>query len=137
MAESMERQKRSNFERELNDNAKDYGGFYWYQAIAGKTAVYPGHDTGSNDAIAYVGLGLASEAGEVAGKLKKYQFRGDDLKGKDLRDLLTKELGGVLWYIARICSEYQIDLHQVALLNLGELRSRQERGVLKGEGDDR
>lgn len=50
---------------------------------------------------------------------------------------LTKELGDVMWYLAQLASELGLELDDVAAVNLQKLRSRQERGVLAGSGDDR
>jgi NTP pyrophosphatase (non-canonical NTP hydrolase) len=50
---------------------------------------------------------------------------------------LEKEIGGVLWYLAAMCHELSAYLGDVAKKNLEQLHSRQERGKLKGSGDDR
>ena len=50
---------------------------------------------------------------------------------------MAKELGDVLWYVAQLASELDLDLNQVAEANLQKLLSRQRRGVLSGSGDDR
>jgi NTP pyrophosphatase (non-canonical NTP hydrolase) len=46
-------------------------------------------------------------------------------------------LGDVLWYLAQVCNDCDIDLEAVARENLDKLRDRQERGVLKGSGGER
>ncbi len=88
-------------------------------------------------AIVYPTLGLANEAGEVAGKIKKI-FR--DKQGRitdEDREALKHELGDVLWYLSQICTELDLTLEQVAEANLEKLFSRLERGQIRGSGDNR
>lgn len=106
--------------------------FKEYQEKAHETAVY-----NDDDAVVYTSLGLVNEAGEVAGKVKKY-IRGDELPefiGWD--ELVAEELGDVLWYLAECCTAWGIDFELLASNNLKKLASRAERGVLKGSGDRR
>jgi NTP pyrophosphatase (non-canonical NTP hydrolase) len=53
------------------------------------------------------------------------------------REAMAKELGDVLWYVAQLASELGLDLDAIAEENLEKLFSRQRRGVLSGNGDDR
>ncbi len=53
------------------------------------------------------------------------------------RAAMAKELGDVLWYLAQLATELDLDLDEVARANLDKLLSRQQRGVLSGSGDDR
>jgi NTP pyrophosphatase (non-canonical NTP hydrolase) len=53
------------------------------------------------------------------------------------RTAMSKELGDVLWYLAQIASELELDLDEIAQANLEKLLSRQRRGVLSGSGDER
>ena len=50
---------------------------------------------------------------------------------------MAKELGDVLWYVAQLATELDLDLDEIAARNLEKLLSRQRRGVLSGSGDDR
>ena len=87
--------------------------------------------------IVYPTLGLANEAGEVAGKVKKiFRDKGGVIDETD-RQALKGELGDVLWYLAQICTELDLTLAEVAGANLEKLFSRLERGVIGGEGDKR
>jgi NTP pyrophosphatase (non-canonical NTP hydrolase) len=100
-----------------------------YQQTAMVTAVYP--KTGQN-ALFYTALGLASEAGEYAGKLKKL-MRDAEFSRQDA----VSELGDVLWYIAAAADALGVDLATVAEKNIAKLTDRKARGVLGGSGDHR
>lgn len=103
-----------------------------YQNEAMRTAIYP-VDRG----LEYATLGLASEAGEVAGKLKKVIRDSDGVMSATTRADLTDELGDVLWYIAGVARELGVTLESVAQHNLNKLADRQARGKLGGSGDNR
>lgn len=98
-----------------------------YQKFTRTTAIYP-----KEQALTYLGLGLASEAGEVAGKLKK-MIRDGGVNVLALQD----ELGDVFWYLARLCDETNIDAESLLSRNKEKLESRLARGVLGGSGDNR
>lgn len=80
----------------------------------------------------YMVLGLTSEAGEVAGKLKK-RIRDNVFDKK----AFLAEVGDVLWYIAGICSVCDVDLEDVAKENINKLIDRQNRNMISGSGDNR
>jgi NTP pyrophosphatase (non-canonical NTP hydrolase) len=103
-----------------------------YQRESRRTAEYPREAW-----LAYPALGLAGEAGEVAEHAKK-AIRDDGGKVSDeRRAAMSKELGDVLWYVAQLASELELDLDQIANQNLEKLFSRQRRGMLSGDGDNR
>lgn len=87
--------------------------------------------------ITYPTLGLLNEAGELAGKVKKIlRDKNKEISPAD-RDALKAELGDVLWYFAQICNELDLTIEEVAEYNLDKLASRQARGVIHGDGDNR
>ena len=43
----------------------------------------------------------------------------------------------MLWYVAQLATELDLDLDEIAQANLDKLLSRQRRGVLSGSGDER
>jgi NTP pyrophosphatase (non-canonical NTP hydrolase) len=104
-----------------------------YQTKARVTALYP--DAGSNPY--YPALGLGGEVGEVLNKVKKVMRDHDGQITNEFRDDLKKELGDVLWYVAALATELNLNLDEIAEANIEKLYSRKERGVLKGSGDDR
>lgn len=108
-----------------------------YQKEAYKTAKYPG----SGDNFTYPTLGLVSEAGEIADKIKKLSRDKNVHQPSELHDdqrqELLKEAGDVLWYVACLVTELQADLGDVASKNLEKTQSRMQRGQLGGSGDNR
>lgn len=104
-----------------------------YQDLAMESAIYP-----ADSAIIYPALGLASEAGEVMGKLAKRLRDADgDLTDPKFLDSIALELGDVLWNVAALAHDLGWSLETIADRNLSKLASRSERGVLGGSGDDR
>jgi len=103
-----------------------------YQTQASKTAIYP-----DADVIIYPALGLLSESGEVAGKIKKVLRDKNGYFSPDDRVEIAKEVGDTLWYIASLCTDLGIGMETVAQQNLDKLNSRMARGVLGGSGDNR
>lgn len=85
----------------------------------------------------YVTLGLAGEAGEVAGKVKKILRDNSGEISDEVRRKLAKELGDILWYVAELCTFLDLDMGDVATGNITKLKNRQERGTLQGDGDER
>jgi NTP pyrophosphatase (non-canonical NTP hydrolase) len=104
-----------------------------YQSRSRATAVYPNQ----GDNLLYPTLGLCGEAGEVAEKIKKMVRDDDGVLSDERRAALSKELGDVLWYVAQIATEADLDLAVIAEENIAKLLSRRERNVLSGNGDDR
>ena len=102
--------------------------FVNYQIFTRSTAKYP-----KETALQYLLLGLASEVGEVHDKFKKPMRDGYDPDP----EAIVKELGDVLWYVARIADEMDVSLMDVAFENVKKLSSRLERDVISGSGDDR
>lgn len=105
-----------------------YKEFDAYQAFTDQTAIYP-----TDKGLEYVALGLASEAGEFAGKIKKI-IRDGTVPD---HDALAAELGDVLWYVARAAEELEFYLSDVVKMNVDKLESRLSRNALGGSGDNR
>jgi NTP pyrophosphatase (non-canonical NTP hydrolase) len=98
-----------------------------YQKAAAKTAIYK-----TEHSILYPALGLAGEAGEVANKVKK-MLRDGNFD----RQAISAEIGDVLWYIAALSRDLNINMHDLAMNNLEKLYGRKARGTLQGSGDKR
>ena len=96
-----------------------------------------------------VGL-LHEEAGELQGKLNKairkglivfvrnkMVFNGTPEQYEEFKAEIKKELGDVVWAAAGVAHIFQWDLEDVGQGNLDKLASRQRRGVIDGQGDNR
>jgi NTP pyrophosphatase (non-canonical NTP hydrolase) len=101
-----------------------------YQQTARKTLLVE-----NEHLLAYLALGLGGEAGEIQNKLKKV-LRGD-YSADTIKDDLGAELGDVLWYLAVLAETLGLDLGSIAQANLDKLASRQQRGQIRGSGDER
>ena len=99
-----------------------------YQNCTGVTAIYD-----DKDKINYPMIGLCSEVGEVADKIKKNMRDGNTYSKEDI----AKELGDCLWYIAALCRDLDINMEDVAEANLEKLRNRMKQNTISGSGDDR
>jgi NTP pyrophosphatase (non-canonical NTP hydrolase) len=81
----------------------------------------------------YLLLGLVGEVGEFYSPIAK-AIRDDT----DIEDnLLKKELGDILWFIATISAELGLTLNEIAEANIKKLQSRKLRGTIGGSGNDR
>jgi len=107
--------------------------FIEYQNKAKSTAIYP-----LEYVIIYPTLGLCGESGEVAEKIKKWlRDGGGSVLPEEKLELLKKELGDVLWYLANLADDLGLSLQEIAELNIAKLVDRKNRGVLQGSGDNR
>ena len=103
-----------------------------YQRETLNTAVYPDAGTGSDIELYYLTMGLTSEAGEVAGKIKKLLRDGEYDTGN-----VAYELGDVCWYVARLADAIGYEFEDILQINFNKLSDRMVRNVLQGSGDGR
>ena len=108
--------------------------------------------------MSYMAMGLTSEVAEFMGKIAKDRRKGDVYVGTNdqesdlhytigfMDDLarccewesdLKHELGDILWFAAGIAEVMGWTLEEVAQENIDKLASRQKRGVIDGNGDNR
>ena len=108
--------------------------------------------------MSYMAMGLVSEVGELTGKIAKAIRKGDVYIGSEANDSdlhysksflgdryrcyqwemdLMHELGDILWFAAGIAEVMRWTLDEVAEENISKLASRQKRGVIDGNGDNR
>lgn len=77
--------------------------------------------------LAYAGLGLAGETGEVVEKIKKI-LRDNRMPSEDDIDYLTLELGDVLWYVTKIGNIINVPLETLLLENTKKIEDRKING---------
>lgn len=70
--------------------------------------------------ILVAALGLCGEAGEAADYIKKVEAHGHQLDKKKL----AYELGDVLWYVAALCTYYDLNMEAVGIMNINKLKQR-------------
>ena len=110
--------------------------------------------------ISYMLLNLVAEVGEFSGKLAKAIRKGQvaiggfspanqnkltipsgpqelDFDVLAFDKELKKEAGDILWQLAGLCRVMGWPIEDVANVNLDKLFSRQARGVIDGDGDNR
>lgn len=80
---------------------------------------------------------LSIHAGVVAENVKKAIRDNNGLVTWAKHGNIVKALRFLVIWLERLCSNYETILEECAQLNLDKLRSRAERGVLKGDGDAR
>jgi len=73
------------------------------------------------------GLGMAGEAGDVAGCIKKtFSHKNDQKEG------IKENLGDTLWYAAMICNFFDWELEEVLTENIEKLKKRYPQGFSEG-----
>lgn len=78
-------------------------------------------------------LGIFGEVGEIAEKYKKAHRDKKPVNNIDI----AKEIGDVLYYLARLGEYHGYSLEEIAEMNINKLKSRKNRGKLSGSGDNR
>ena len=88
-----------------------------YQRSAART-INPSLDAQAR--LVDAAAGLAEEAGEVLGIVRKHVYMAHELD----RERLKKELGDVLWCLAVVSGTVGLTLDEVAEANVAKLRAR-------------
>ena len=96
-----------------------------YQLAAART-ISPALD--DNQRLLDAAAGLAEEAGEVLGHVRKHVMQQRPLD----REAVVKELGDVLWCVAIVSATIGVSLSEVASVNEEKLRVRHPAGFSPG-----
>jgi len=81
-------------------------------------------------------LGLSAEAGEFGDLVKKCLFQGKELN-KENRELMIKELGDVMWYLAQGCMALGVTIDEVLWANIDKLEKRYPNGFEVARSENR
>lgn len=81
------------------------------------------------DAMLHWTVGLAEEAGEVAGAVKHKYYCKEYVSDY----ALAEEIGDVLWYLSALCTSAGLSLETVAELNIAKLQQRYPTGEFDPE----
>jgi NTP pyrophosphatase (non-canonical NTP hydrolase) len=76
------------------------------------------------EVLAFIGLALTGEAGELANKIKKMVWHNHPQQ----LEAISEELGDILWYVARGAQLLGIDLETIARQNIIKLEQRYPKG---------
>lgn len=106
-----------------------------YQKLAARTANFEGKQ--KEFSLMYLGLGVTSEAGEIADKIKKIMRNENGVISDERRDALLSEVGDTLWYLSQIARLLETPFSEVAEKNIEKLADRAARGVIRSDGDTR
>jgi len=95
-----------------------------YQELRKRTSgMSEGFDMGMKEIMTW-GLGLAGEAGDVAGCIKKVYCHDNKAQLSGIRE----NLGDTMWYIGAIADFYGWDLGEVLQENIDKLAKRYPKG---------
>jgi NTP pyrophosphatase (non-canonical NTP hydrolase) len=92
-----------------------------YQRAAERTM---NHGLSERERLIDAAAGLAEEAGEVLGLVRKHAYMEHPLA----RERVTKELGDALWCLAAVATAMGIELSDVAAKNVEKLQRRYPQG---------
>jgi len=81
-------------------------------------------------------LGLSAEAGEFGDLVKKCLFQGKELN-KENKELMVKELGDVMWYLAQGCMALGVTIDEVLWANIDKLEKRYPNGFEVARSENR
>lgn len=101
-----------------------------YQAFTNTTNCYP-----KDNMLDCLVMGLCNEAGEVAGKCKKYYRDGKTMHV--FRAQALDEMGDVCWYLSELATYFDTNIEEILDINRGKITKRVMDGTIKGDGDNR
>jgi NTP pyrophosphatase (non-canonical NTP hydrolase) len=101
-----------------------------YQEFTRSTIGYPIDREGQ-----YLTAGIIGEVGEFMSAAAKYH-RGD-YGSEEFLKRAKGELGDIMWFVARLSDYYGWPMSEILIHNRDKLIDRQNRDVIKGDGDFR
>lgn len=98
-----------------------------YQLATLRTWRYDAH---SDDSLSNAAFGIGGESGEFLEMVKKHFHHGIPIDHEKAR----KELGDLLYYVARAADVFHFNLSEVAAANIAKLKARYPEGFVEGGG---
>ena len=99
--------------------------------------VYPSFNSKSVEEYYYLAGLLAEEVGEILSVVNKAYRKGQRSLLPEQEEKLDGELGDAFWALCQLCRVNGLLPSMVVDMNVTKLRSRMDRGVINGEGDNR
>lgn len=87
-----------------------------YQEASERTLIDKGHDLN----LLHAAMGIGTEAGELLDAFKRKIFYGKDLDVVNVKE----EIGDLMWYVAILLRELDLDFHEILDLNIEKLKAR-------------
>ena len=79
--------------------------------------------TDKDKEISLLGLGVAGEAGDLVGCIKKTTYHSDNQTAG-----IKENIGDTMWYLAMICNFFGWEFEQVLAENINKLKARYPKG---------
>lgn len=70
--------------------------------------------------LLHAAMGISTEAGELMDAFKRKMFYGKELDVVNLKE----EMGDIMWYMAILMRELDLDFHEILQLNIDKLCAR-------------
>ena len=87
-----------------------------YKTESARTLIDKGHDMN----LLHAAMGIGTEAGEVLDAFKRKIFYGRQLDVVNVKE----EIGDIMWYVAILLRELDLDFEEILQLNIDKLRAR-------------
>ena len=113
------------------------GDVMWYAAVLADNLYLKLEDCYDEATLTSLpdGQGLFTDAALICGRVKKL-LRGD-ANSEDTVEAIRGYIGDIVRRIQSLAGQFEVTLEEVCERNLDKLFDRKERGVLKGDGDNR
>lgn len=87
-----------------------------YITESSRTLIDKGHDLN----MLHAAIGIGTEAGEMLDQFKRKMFYGRELDVVNVKE----EIGDLMWYIAILLRELDLNFEEILQLNIDKLRAR-------------
>jgi NTP pyrophosphatase (non-canonical NTP hydrolase) len=87
-----------------------------YLSASERTLIDKGHDMN----LLHAAMGISTESGELMDAFKRKLFYGKPLDVVNVKE----EIGDIMWYVAILLRELDLDFHELLQLNINKLTAR-------------